>query len=150
MILFLIVCVICMACGFCAGIAVTATFMVITGGSPDASKDRNDLIEVLTSEFAIEERAAVRILGKGLNQWSQWRAKTRPVLWSLGLDWPEYTPTRPVEFSTHYERGLEKPSESSTESDSELSEDYHGALLQPNLEPETISATMPDNSDDSY
>jgi len=102
-----------LSCG--SGVLIAFVFVIATtGAGPDASDDRNALLEIL-SEFEIDDKKALAILERGLGPWAQWRRKTRPLLWWRGLDWPEYGETYKEEFMMHY--GADLPEESDLEAE---------------------------------
>jgi len=96
-------------CG-CAGVAIGAALVIIlvvsTSAGYGASDDRDELLNILVVDFEIKPIVARKIIEKGLSPWSRWRAKTRPFLWRLGRDWPEYSNSLKEEFQQVLEDGL--------------------------------------------
>jgi hypothetical protein len=80
-------------------------FVIVTAVRGDAAHDRDDLLEVLVTN-GVEPIVARKICDEGESLWARWRIKTRPLLWRLGRDWPEYSQTLKEEFEAYYERGL--------------------------------------------
>jgi hypothetical protein len=59
----------------------------------------------LPVSFVLAMLAAIWI---GREPWLKLRRRSRPLLWQIGLDWPEYTPNRGRRrYAAVYEEGLE-------------------------------------------
>lgn len=114
----------CCTFGLVVGMTLAVVFVVATSARADAADDYDELLNILVVDFDIKPLVARRIIEKGLNAWSRWRYKTRPLLWRIGREWPEYSNVIKEEFRAIYERGLPE----TAQPDQEESLDYSDSL----------------------
>ena len=127
--------------GALAGALAVIAAVIFTSGDVQAGADRRDLLEIMVEE-GIDLETANRVTDKGVEKWSRWRAKMRPLLWRVASEWPEYLQTTKEEFQNYYEQELRQyqPEEllSPEEADEFLS-DSHASLQAGKLAIETPS-----------
>lgn len=138
--------------GVVVGTCVVASFQIVTSGGADAKVDRDDLLNILVVDFEIEPITARAIIEKGLNPWARFRKSTRPWLWRIGLDWPEYSMILKREFMLHYGRALPEYSSSTSSPDASgdnLPESGHDDSPTMSAETEIPSGSTSPNDGDS-
>jgi hypothetical protein len=96
----------CAMIGAMLGAMAALIAVLATAGHPSAVDDRQALVGVMINDFNIPEQTAAQVCEKGLPLWGRLRAKSRPFLWRLGYDWPEYNEPSKAEFVDYYARGL--------------------------------------------
>lgn len=91
--------------GFFAGVAASWWLMVQSAGDYDAGVELHDLLDILVAN-GVPGETATRAAELGANKWARYRWRTRPILWRLGREWPEFYPVGREEFLAHYGKGL--------------------------------------------
>lgn len=114
------------------GLVMGALVMVLvefwTAGRAEKVNGRDQMLELMMAE-GIDSTVALKIVNEGLEVWTRWRARMRPLLWNLALDWPEYTQTLKQEYLMYYGRSLPEhapQSEQSGEPDDDSPEAHLG------------------------